>query len=335
MCTWNQRFVRALVALLLLLGLSSAAWAGGVPIEQATDEQKAAATKAYKDGRTSFDERRFVDALQSFRESYGVVSSPNTHLMIAHTLRELGRNAEAYDTFGAVAEQALEAAKSDPRYEASAELALKEQSLLRDKIGLVTLEIVAPAASAKLSVEGRVIDRSRWQKPIAVDPGQATFLLTTEGDPVVRELEVTAGGEHRLRIDAKAPPPSPPPPPPPPGDDTIDWLSTWRIVAYGVAGAGVLSFAVAGGLGGAALSKHNELEDACGGLPCPERQDDIDAGRRFQTASNAMLIVGAGLVAAGVALWFVAPTIEGEGEAEASVGLGVHPGGLSIMGRFR
>lgn len=324
---WTTRII--LVS--LCLTLASSAFAAGVPVNEASDDQKAAATSAYKSGRTSFDDRRFVDALKSFRESYDVVASPNTHLMIAHTLRELGRNAEAYQVFGDVAEEARAAASADPKYNESADLALKEQSLLREHIGLVKLEVVGASDTARLTVEGRVVERAAWSKPVAVDPGKATFLLTTDGEPVVREIEVTAGGEQALRLDAVVKEESAPPPV---IDEGFDWLSTWRVVAYGVAGAGVLSFAAAGGVGAAALSQHDELEEACGGGPCPERRDDIDRGRTLQTASNALVIVGAGLVAAGVVLWFVAPEIEGEASAEASVGLRIHHGSLTLTGRF-
>jgi hypothetical protein len=83
---------RGLVVLFVMLS-SFVAHAEGVPVEQATKEQKEAAQTAYLAGREAYDGRQFVDALAAFRESYGVVASPNTHLMIAHTLRELGRNA--------------------------------------------------------------------------------------------------------------------------------------------------------------------------------------------------------------------------------------------------
>lgn len=335
-------WLKRLSIVLLCMLLSSAAFGAGVPVDQATSEQKQQANDAYKEGRASYDKRQFVDALRSFRASYDIVASPNTHLLIAHTLRELGRNAEAYDEFGLVAVEAREAAKTDPKYEKSAELAIEEQKLLREKIGLVTVEVTGATDAATLTVEGRQIPREKWGAPIAVDPGRATFLLTTAGDPVVREREVTAGGEHTLRIDASSQGM--------PdddddddgsglgGDEPIDWFSTVRIISYGVAGAGVVSFALAGVFGGLSLGKHNELEEACGDLPCPERQDDIDSGRTFQTVSNVMLIVGGGLIVSGVVLWIVAPQIEGsgtvEGEADVEVGLRVGPTSLIVEGRF-
>jgi hypothetical protein len=328
-------FVVTVMAQAATVGFARAQSTPGVPVAEATDDQKTQAADAFKQGRSSFDDRRFVDALSAFRKSYGVVASPNTHLMIAHTLRELGRAAEAYDEFAAVAEEAQRAAKADPKYEEAVKLALEEQQLLREKVGLVTLEVVGADPDASLSVGGRKIPRENWGKPVAVDPGTATFLLTTTDKPVVRELEVTPGGDHRLRIDASA---KTEPQPVPDGDERIQWLTPLRIASYAVAGAGIASFAVAGGLGGAALSKHNELEDACGDLPCPDRQDDIDQGRTLQTASNAMIVVGAVLVAGGVALWFLAPELEGDGnvdgEADVELGLRVNASSITLMGRF-
>lgn len=316
-----------LALLALLVASSASAAAAGVPIDQATDAQKEAATEAYAKGRTSFDERRFVDALTEFRASYDIVASPNTHLLIAHTLRELGRNAAAYEEFSAVEGEARAAAATDPKYNESVELAVSERAMLREKIGLVTLDVRGADAAATLTVEGRKLGRDAWGRVIALDPGTITFVLTTSAHSVVRELEVRAGAEHTLVIDATVAPSKVQDP------ATVDWFSTLRVVAYGVAGAGVLSFAAAGGLGGAALSQHDKLQDACGDLPCPDRQDDIDRGRTFQTAANVMLIVGGGLVAAGVVLWFIAPDLDGSA-GSGEVAVGVHFNSVTVTGRF-
>ena len=83
--------------------------------------------------------------------------------------------------------------------------------------------------------------------------------------------------------------------------------------------------------GGLALSKHGELEDACGDAPCPERQDDIDSGKTLMTTTNILLIAGGVLVAGGVVLFLTAPD---ETAAEGVTALRMGPGSLSIEGRF-
>ena len=73
------------------------AWAQGVSVAEATDADKARAQEFYKSGAMSFEFRRWGDALRKFRESYAVVRSPNTHLMIARALAELGQKTEAFN----------------------------------------------------------------------------------------------------------------------------------------------------------------------------------------------------------------------------------------------
>src|SRR4051794_11034742 len=94
-----------------LLIASHAAWAGGV--HSAEKDQKAGAQKTYEAGTKLYDSKHFDEALAAFRASYQIVASPNSRLMIARCLRDLGRNAEAYREYDAVSEQA---GRSGDRY---------------------------------------------------------------------------------------------------------------------------------------------------------------------------------------------------------------------------
>ena len=317
------RLVMVLVATVGLALVAPAVSAQGASIDEATEEQKAAATEAYQRGRDAFDARRFVDALAAFRESYAIVRSPNTHLMVGHAQRELGRFGDAYATFGQAAIGADEAAATEPKYADSAKLAREEQSMLRAKVGLLRIDIRSAPPDAKLTIRGRDVDSERWAGPHALNPGDVNVVLTTGDRSVVEEVTVEPGGEHEVVLDATEATSSS-------GATKTDFASTSRIAAYIIAGVGVLSFGAAVGLGVAAQSQFDELQDACGDLPCPERQPDIDRGRRFQTASNVMIVVGAVLVAGGVVLWLAAP----DGETEASVGIAPGFGGATLWGRF-
>jgi hypothetical protein len=302
--------------------------AQGVTPEEATAAQKERASEAFREGRSAFDERRFSDALSGFRASYEVVASPNTHLMIAHSLRELGRDAEAYETFGRVALEAERAAADSPKYEETARLAREEQERLRDGIALVTLSLPEVGSDATLTVAGRSIPRERWRDPIAVTPGRVEIVLNDGGKSMVESIAVTAGGSESVTVA-----------PPIHGDGSgveddgggSQWTGTQRYVAYAVAGVGVVSLVAAAATGGMALSKHDELEAACGGMPCPDRQGDIDEGRAFQTASNVTLIFGLAAVGTGIVLFLTAPDDEPTG-AEARLELG--PASVSLRGRF-
>jgi len=309
------------------------ACAQGASVLEATDDQKDEAQVKFLEARKAFDERRFVDAIAGFRASYAVVASPNTHLMIAHAMRELGRFAEAYEVLEAAEREATEAAKQDAKYEQTATLARDEQALVRDEIALLTVTIPDPEPGATLTVGGRTIPEDRWSSPIAVDPGNVTVVYQGSDEPVVKQVQAEAGGESVVALEHA---PDDPPPPVSTTPDTTSgsvwqWTGTQRYIAYGVAGLGVGALIGGAVTGGLALGKHSALQDACGDNPCPDRQSDIDAGKTLMTTTNILLIAGGALVAGGVVLFFTAPT---EPQSEGVTALRVGPGSLSIEGRF-
>src|SRR4051812_48863807 len=77
-------------------------------------EQKAGAQKTFDAGSRLYDAHRYDEALTAFRASYQILASPNSHLMVARALRDLGRNVEAYAEYDSVAREA--AAKGE-KYE--------------------------------------------------------------------------------------------------------------------------------------------------------------------------------------------------------------------------
>ena len=304
---------------------------GGVSVHEATEEQKALAQARFLEARRAFDERRFIDAIAGFRSSYSVVASPNTHLMIAHAMREMGRYAEAYETLQAVAEEAEKAAAIDAKYNETASLARDEQAAMRAKICLLTVRIEAPQPSATLTISGRAIPESRWSEPIAVDPGNVTVIYKTGGDTIVQEVATTAGGEATTTI-AKPVADAPEKPPTPDDGYRWQWTGTQRYIAYAVSGLGAGALIGSAVTGGLALGKYGELEDACGDAPCPERQSDIDAGRTLMTVTNGLLIGGGVLLAVGVTLYFTAP--DEPTDAQLVTALRIGPGSLLLEGQF-
>jgi len=251
--------------------------------------------------------------------------------MIGHTLRELGRNAEAHREFELAIEEAEAAAASDPKYAESASKARAKLEALLPKIGLLEVTVRGAADDAVLRVAGNEVERARWGKPVAVDPGQVTVTLTTGGDSLVQDVE--AAGKTTQVILGE---------PPDDGEDGEEGAgappgdgSTQRLIAYVAAGVGGAAFLTAGVFGTLAQLKYNELEDECGGQPCGEREDDITQGQTYRTVTNVMVVVGAVAMTAGVVLYFTAPGGPFDDTASAAtltVGLG--PGSLSLGGTF-
>ncbi len=137
------------------------------------------------------------------------------------------------------------------------------------------------------------------------------------------EQSLTALREEPARpkaAPAASAPPSPPPPParapapapapvqtqaavaptplaPPGQPEPRGALSPWVYVGFGVGGAGLLSWAITGGI---SLSQSNALKDECGadGVCPPEREGDLDTATSLAhvaTASFALGLVGTGV----------------------------------------
>jgi hypothetical protein len=326
----------------------AAAWCpealAGANVSQATPQQKSEAQKLFLDAKKAFDARKLDDALKGFRASYDTVSSPNSLLMVARTLRELDRLVEAYTTYNQVIAEADEAAKQDPKYKAAADAAKKELGEVQPRIAFVTLQIKGATADTTITIDGREIPRDQWDKAVPVRAGVVAITAASPGKAPVNEDVTVAGGSSTHVMDlAKVwePAPSAPPTPPPTKEVTVDDKTilgmeqrTWAYVAGGVGVAGLATFGVFGAM---SRSKYNDLESSCPGGICPaDRQSDIDAGKRDQTIANIGLIVGVVGLGTGTALYFLDDK-SGSGRETAtkpSTSVGLGPGSVTVQGSF-
>jgi hypothetical protein len=339
------RFAGARVAALLIGGAVS--WAGqavaaGAGVEVATAAQKEDAQQKFKVGMARFEGKRFDKALEAFRGSYDVVASPNSLLMVARTLRELGRGAEAWAAFDRAEREAERASAREPKYQQAAQAARDERDEVRTRIGFLALEVRGASPATRVLVAGRPVEPSALGAPVAVDPGTIAVSVEHPGAPGVRKtVVVTAGATERVAVDVGEGRPKPG------GDgDGSDKLvvssskvgmRTWAYVAGGVGVAGLVTFGV---FGLKSRSTYNDLEASCPGGHCPaDRGADIDAGKRDQTIANVGLVVGVIGLAAGTTL-FVLSRKRGAGSGGATAGapagaaVAVGPGAVSFGGSF-
>lgn len=331
--------------------LASDALAQGIPVEQATDEQKTQAKVQYDKAKAAYDAKRYDEALAAYQSSYGIVASPNSRIMIAQVLNDMGRSDEAWAEATATAEAAQAAAASNPKYQDTANAARTLADAIRPQIGLVTVNMATTASpDARLMVGGREVPRDAWGKPVPVKPGSITVELTGS-EP--KQVEVAAGADATVEIGAGAPPPPPPPDVEITEDEASNWLRDNRLyLAAGAGGVGVVGMVLFGVLGGMAQSNYSELEDNCPGGVCPTSyQDTADSGKGYQTGANVTLVIGiVGLAAgAGLLVWdLVDQPAEGEGTEGGGEGteptadavargrtqLFVGPGSLGLRGTF-
>jgi hypothetical protein len=317
---------------LLVSFLICFAWLGiavAAPRGAAVDRSKEVAQKVYAQGVDHYRAGRMLEALAAFRASYQMVPSPNSHLMIARTMRDHGDLVDAYVEYGKVIVEADAGAERDAKYASTSQASRAERAKLRTRLTMITVDVKQPPDDLRIVIGERVIDKDSWGSPVPVLPGALVARATSNGRPEQRQQVVAVpGGELAVSFDfaalAREPrpsssagdeavavrgDPSPFPPGPTPGGDAIPDIPrqpprlpapapdrTWAYVSFGVAGAGLATFVTFAAINQATF---NSLQDSCHGGHCPPTlAEDIDKGRRAQTIAN----VGFGVALAGATL---------------------------------
>ena len=298
-----------------LVGFTTLASGAGVPVDQASKEQWKAAQKTFHVGDELYDAKRFSEALTAYRASHEIVASPNSRLMMGRCLRELGRLSDAYAEFDLALSDAEAASAKEEKYRETARASREDLEALKLRVALLTLSVTNAAEGTKLSVAGQDVPLDSLEKPLVLAPGAIAIVATAPDRPELRrELQLEPGSASTLELDlssgetqkkvAPAPPPEPPPPPPKLVVKSSQVpLRTWAYVAGGVGAAGLVTFGVFGMLNNSAFS---DLEGSCPADHCtPDRADDIDSGRSYQTIANIGLIVGAVGLGTGAVLFLM------------------------------
>lgn len=316
----------------------------GAAVDAATPAQQQRAQELYNEGVGHFKGGRHADAAESFRKSYDVVASPNSHLMYARALRDSGKLAEAYEELALTQQEASELAARLPKYASTAESAEAELIEVRKRIAAISIEVRGDTPEVTVFVGPRQIPRERWRN-VGLVPGNVDVSARLPGGRRAwQNVEARQGELVKVELDlsADAPPvaagaePSGTDPGSAPGQEDSGptrerSLRPYAYIAGGVGIAGLVTFGVFGAM---SRSTHSDLEDSCPGGVCPpERQDDIDAGKTQQTIANIGLAVGIIGIGAGVTLF----VLDGKKESTASVRrlrVDAGPGSLHLKGSF-
>lgn len=142
----------------------------------ATEDEKRAAQKMFEAGDGLYESGRFEDAIAAFKNSHDLVSSPNSRLMLARSLREAGRNSEACREFrGTIGDaeasggrypEALQAAQSELK-------ALEAQMAQGSQVGAAAPTTTVPAASATTQPAPSTATANRSSAPASSPPPPA------------------------------------------------------------------------------------------------------------------------------------------------------------------
>lgn len=310
----------------------------GVSWEEADGTANFKATQYYKAGTASFGKKDFEAALEAFRNSYGVVKSPNSRLMVVRSLYELGRYREAYEEARVLAGEAETAAAKAQKYEAAVDAAAVELKAAKGKLAFVVIEPEAKAAGAQVTLNGEEVAPDRWGQEILVDPGPVEVVLTTDAGSVTEKGEAKVGEVVELKPaqENDAPKEASVPVPVEAGDGGYSGpdRTAMAIIAGSVGVIGMTNFGIFGLLANGQFSR---LDDLCDdGICDPSLETEADNGRTYQTVANVSLGLGvAGLAAgAGLFLWEILDPAESTEEAAARPQLHVGPGSVMVTGTF-
>lgn len=315
----------------LLVGPAAAAPPSGAPEERDGADAKA----LFLRGTELFAQKRLAEALDALERSYKLLPSPNSNLLIARCLRELGRLVEALEHFQAT-ESAASAriAAGESKYRDTQEASAKEGREVRERLGAIHVRVASAPEASIVEVDGKPTPLpAGGALDILHATGQAVIVVRPpSGNPVMRTVQVVAGGETQVNIEALGAAPAPPPEDKTKAKDKeqapiVPAARSWAVPALVSGGVGLLGLGLFAGFGAHSKAIYGELKDSCSPR-CGARKDEADQGAREQSIANASLVVG--IVGAAAATTFTlltltAPPREGSprpsGRLELTVGL--------------
>jgi hypothetical protein len=140
-------------------------------------------------------------ALAEFRAAYELVPSPNTRLMIARSLRELERFAEAVVEYELAEREAHSRAPLEPRFAETVDHAGRERAAIEGRVARIEIALAPADVDARIELGARVFSRSALGVPIPIEPGPLAIRVYAEGyRPYTSEIETRAGEVRAMEV---------------------------------------------------------------------------------------------------------------------------------------
>lgn len=320
------------LAVCLCVGLADSGPASAAP----SPAEVNAAREAYREGVGLETTGNWAAALEKFRTVAAVKSTSRVRFHIGLCQEKLGRWVEALGAYNLALADARRENAADVEKEAEA-----ARASLDARIPRLTVLRGQAAEAISVSIDGVALGAAAIGTEIPLDPGLHTVETSVPGRaPYRTNVELTEG--VRKVIDA-IPSPSPaagptaaplsaapdkrPPPP------LLPWIAV---------GVGAASLAASGVFYLLRQGKVSSLEDACGSeYQCTEAErPTYDSARTYNTLTNVTLGVGALGVGVGTVLLLAmkrpsaATTSAARPTPAPHVGVGLHPAGVTLVGRF-
>jgi hypothetical protein len=245
-------------------------------------------------GHHKFARGDFAAALDAYRAANDIMRVSTTGLGVGRALIKLNRLLEARTVLLAVSRLPPRPNESKPLMRGRRNAA-KLQNDLADMIPSLQVEITVPKDVKKpqLMVDGKLVPSALIGQPQKLDPGQHQVELsapTYTSDKQTIQLALSQQRTVRLTLSKKSEASS--------GNVFSSFIAstpTWSLIGFGVAGAGLITGGVTGGL---ALGAAGDAKAGCQGLACPAaNQSAADRASLLANVSTASFaIAGAGAI---------------------------------------
>lgn len=332
-----------------------AALAAPLPAGAAGAEDKALAEALFDEALRLMKEGQFETACPKLEQSGRIDPGIGTLLYLGECYERTGRTASAWATFREAYSAAQAAGQAERARIAQERAAALESSLSRLTIeaGPETREL--PDLVVKRS--GKVLDASLWGVALPIDPGKYTIEVTAPGhEPWSTSVTITPqASSQTIKIPplkrlqpVGAPPaalePASPPPDPAPSAPTSDvepasdGLSTQQVIGVVTGSVGLVGLGFGSYFGFRAISKNSDAELLCPrGKQCdsPKGVTLTEDAKDAALVSNIAFGAGAGLVIAGMVLYFTGANKKASADLHVTPLIAGNTGGLAVGGAFR
>jgi hypothetical protein len=299
--------------------------------QQQTARQKkdqAAARARGEEGLKLFEEKRWPEAYEAFREADELYHANTLVLFMGHCRREMGKLLEARALYFKVAEE--EVPKNAPEQFKKAQAKARDEiKALQARIPLLRVSISGIASrKATATLDGAAVSVDDLQAGKEVDPGDHTIVIEAPGSAAVeRGVAVNEGDVTRVEI-VLAPP------------KATEAKKKGSILPGAIAlGVGAVGVGIGAATGIIAMGQIDDIKSRC--TPdghCPEAdKPKADAAQSLVTVSTVGFVVGGAALAAGAVLIVLRPWGGDSKAAEpkaASAHVTVGLGSIGLGGSF-
>jgi len=308
---YDQSILRRVTALAWLCALACTALASPV----LADDKKVLAQELFDNAMALIKQGNFVDACPKLAESQTIDPQIGTLFQLANCEQQTNKLASAWANFISVAARAASVNKPDHAKEAQARADLL-------KVRLTRLLLLIPAESRtvpgfEVRRDDIVIGPASFGVPLPVDSGKHVIKVSATGKRTWETTVETAGEGATITVSIPGLKEEPSVGPvgsggARDGQSTSAGWSGQHTAGVVMAGAGLVGLGVMAGFGIDVGQKHNASKPYCSDDRKYCEQPGLDLEKQAHASasiSNASLAVGATLLAAGVTVFLLAPSL--------------------------